>query len=114
MKVYIITYESMWSSPEVEKVVDSEEKAKEFCNKNRTIRDWFDYREYEVEWMIDYMYFTKIYIARKRCDGFDIPLCACETPGRSELIIQEDMKNFNKPRIDYFVEIVNYYNECWE
>ena len=61
--------------------------------------------------MIDYMYFTKIYIARKRCDGFDIPLCACATPGRAELIIQEDMKNSNKPRIDYFVEIVNYYNE---
>ena len=48
MKVYIITYESMWSPPKVEKVADSEEKAKEFC-KNRTIRDWFDYREYEVE-----------------------------------------------------------------
>lgn len=49
MKVYIITYESMWSPPEVVKVVDSEEKAKEYCENNRTIREWFGYKEYEVD-----------------------------------------------------------------
>ena len=50
MKVYVITYEPMWSDepPEIVKVVDSEEKVKEYC-KNRTIRDWFVYKEYEVD-----------------------------------------------------------------
>ena len=33
MKVYVITYEPMWSDepPEIVKVVDSEEKVKEYC-----------------------------------------------------------------------------------